>query len=299
LPETANSKVLNDWLIAVRRKCLEMLPEGKIEIKPTSDSPQSHFMLDKAQSALAKSGINGTILYHGPSGSTLHGFFEEGGLEDSIGIYAVPTDEFLSLNPPPPKIIAGEGESPSHSDTYTQGMILLEISYALSLLAGGSHRLCELLWHKPPPNSFYSTNVWEGLVEACKSNLFTSHTLKNYFGIARGSLVTVSAEIEGKSIKKKPNRRTQTPERHLYHALRCLWSAEAVARREIPQIGNNTERTSLLWKLKKEDEVNVREIFEQAKIFFEKFEKTVEEISLPAFDNEKINKWLVALRKSL
>jgi hypothetical protein len=50
----------------------------KFDIKAATESPESKQVLEKAQSTLAKSGITGTILYCGPSGSNLHGRHQKG-----------------------------------------------------------------------------------------------------------------------------------------------------------------------------------------------------------------------------
>jgi len=281
---------LNDWLISIRRREITKSGQDKMEINPTSESTESRAMLDRAQSVLAKSGISGTVLYYGPSGSSLHGLYQ-GGVEDSIGIYVVPTNQFLSLTPPPSKIIVDE-EKTFQSDTYTRGMMLFEVSYALALLAQGNHRMCELVWAKPTTPS-YSTTAWEELVTLSSDKILTSHTLKHYYGIARGSIESV----EESTTKKKPNKKIQSPHRALYHAFRCLRCAEAVAQKEIPQIGSEKDQ-QLLQQLKNE-EGDIHEAKTQAKSLVAKLAHDVANAGLPEFDRETVGKWLVRLRKSL
>lgn len=61
----------------------------------------------------------------------------------------------------------------------------------MTLLAQGSHRMSELLWYTPS-SPYYSTNAWEAVRSSC--NLLTVHSLKHYYGIARGSLENLAPD---------------------------------------------------------------------------------------------------------
>eukprot|EP00026_Physarum_polycephalum_P004913 Phypoly_transcript_04939.p1 GENE.Phypoly_transcript_04939~~Phypoly_transcript_04939.p1 ORF type:complete len:562 (+),score=105.19 Phypoly_transcript_04939:362-2047(+) len=292
LREKADVGPLNDWLVSLRRssiaKSLQEFPEGRFDIKPVVESPESTQMLEKAQSTLAKNGIQGIILYYGPSGSNLHGRPQEGELEDSICIYAVPTDSAVSIDPPPSKLIVDE-EKAFHSDTYTRGMICFEVGHAVSLLAQGNHRMCELVWYTPQ-TSFYTTNAWEELKASVL--LLTVHSLKHYHGIARGSMENLAPE-QG----KRKNKKVQTPHRTLYHVFRCLWCAEEIANGNIPRMEN--EKDKKLLEMLKREEGDLEELIKRAKKEEEEVRKLIAKVEMQDFDRVVAGKWLVKVRKAL
>lgn len=292
LPETTDPIILDQWLISLRRKeiakSLADNPDGKFEIKPTTESEESKKMLEIAEAALAKAGVKATVLYYGPSGSNLHGRFL-GGVEDSICIYAASTDQIVSLDPPPAKIIIDE-EKAFQSDTYTRGMMLFEIGYAMSLLAQGSHRLSELLWYTPS-SAYYCTNVWDSIKSSF--NLLTVHSLKHYYGIARGSLENLAPD----DAKRRKNKKVQSPHRTLYHVFRCLWCAEAIANGNVPHLDNEKDKI-LLEQLKKE-EGDVVELEKKARDDVMKLGPLVLRVQMADFDRVSAGKLLVKIRKSL
>jgi len=292
LPEQADVNTLNSWLVSLRKKAIAQSlaedPDGKFDIVEVNSSDDSKKMLEKAEEALEKAGIKATVLFYGPSGSNLHGRYT-GGVEDSICIYASPTDRFVSLDPPPNKVIIDE-EKQFHSDTYTRGMMLFEIGYAMTLLAQGSHRMSELLWFTPS-TPYYSTNVWE---EVKKCNLLTVHSLKHYYGIARGSLENLAPEDAKRSRK---NKNPQSPHRTLYHVFRCLWCAEAIASGNVPQLENEKDK-ALLEQLKNE-QGDAKELEKKAREDVNGLIGAVLRARLSDFNRPAAGKLLAKIRKSL
>lgn len=64
--------------------------------------------------------------------------------------------------------------------------------YALSMMAQGNHRFCELVWD-PPTTPYYSTNVWEDLRSLV--HVVSAHLLRHYVGISRSLIETLEGTL--------------------------------------------------------------------------------------------------------
>lgn len=106
----------------------------------------------------------------------------KGSNEDFVGIFALPTERCLSLVPHPQKVDEEGGVDAKLNETYTRGLLLLELGLAMALLSKGNHRLIEAVFYDGPTQ--YSTVFWQQVKE--QRAAFVTKTLVNhYLGVAK------------------------------------------------------------------------------------------------------------------
>ncbi|KAM9964801.1 hypothetical protein ACTFIW_004587 [Dictyostelium discoideum] len=252
--------VLNDWVIDIRRNSIEnsnnlnSFKKYKFE-NENHHIDESNNSFKIAMDLMNKNNIKGTLIYFGPSGSHLHGLQDddENGNDnekiDWIGIYAAPTDDIVSLFPPALKhdssgFIMHSNEhiginlnpapdrpnNQNKKDSFSKGIILYELKYALQLIVNCSYRVLECVFisssqvlnNHPFKNKFYITDAWKDFINQVLINddgdnnnnnnnktfskLSNSNLIQQYWGLAKGISMknsTIFKMVKSNLLKKK------------------------------------------------------------------------------------------------
>ncbi|EGC36636.1 hypothetical protein DICPUDRAFT_94265 [Dictyostelium purpureum] len=295
--------VLNQILVKYRRRDIEVCrPFPQFSFNNVNTNADST-IYSTAMDVMNKNKIKGTLLYFGPSGSSLHNLQDDSNannIQDWVGIYAAPTDEIVSLFPPPLKhdcsgyILQSDehiglnlAPAPNRQnqqfkkDTFSKGITLYEIKYALQLIVNGSYRLLECIFassHEiqakhPLQDKFYISDAWKELIEDNTTSIFGKNDLAKYsnsnllqqlWGLSKSCNSNCSKfkKMKSQLATNQLNQLIDTSySRNLFFSFHLLLECKRILNEELPMIyiDKDSENHQFLMKLKN-NQVTIDEI---------------------------------------
>ncbi|KAN0040968.1 hypothetical protein ACTFIV_003504 [Dictyostelium citrinum] len=266
IQENLNIKVLNDWLIKVRKQSY-LQKEASTGI-PTVKYTDADFEINDIksynllkvynhfQSLLAKHKLDDArILMIKRSGSVSHNLkhenedsIDENGLEkkeDWIGVYVAPTESIFSLYPPPRRIdsttvlcstskIEDPEDNTNQRDTYLSGIQLFELGYFIQLLSSGNHRVVECFYDRNSASDLVETNIWRDIKNLeTNSNFLSINLIHHCWGVSKGLVEKLQRSPSfSPSAPLSPTTSNVIPlsekRKSLYHAQRLINRAEEI-----------------------------------------------------------------------
>ncbi|KAK5581469.1 hypothetical protein RB653_001502 [Dictyostelium firmibasis] len=266
IQENLNIKVLNNWLIQVRKQSyLQKEASSGISTVKYTDADfeindiKSYNLLkvyNHFQSLLTKHKLeNARILMIKRSGSVSHNLkhenedsTDENGIEkkeDWIGVYVAPTESIFSLYPPPRRIdsatllctsskIEEPEDNTNQRDTYLSGIQLFELGYFIQLLSSGNHRVVECFYDKNSASDVVETNIWKDIKKLeTDSNFLSVNLIHHCWGVSKGLVERLQRSPSfSPSTPLSPNTTNVIPlsekRKSLYHAQRLINRAEEI-----------------------------------------------------------------------
>ncbi|KAM9967369.1 hypothetical protein ACTFIW_001453 [Dictyostelium discoideum] len=268
IQENLNIKVLNDWLIKVRKQSYLQKEASSLGITSAKYTDTDFEISDiksynllkvynHFQSLLTKHKLeDARILMIKRSGSVSHNlkhenegsFDEENGVEkkeDWIGVYVAPTESIFSLYPPPRRIdsttvlctsskIEEPEDNTNQRDTYLSGIQLFELGYFIQLLSSGNHRVVECFYDKNSASDLVETKIWKDIKNLeVNSNFLSVNLIHHCWGVSKGLVEKLQRSPSfSPSTPLSPNTSNVIPlsekRKSLYHAQRLINRAEEI-----------------------------------------------------------------------
>jgi hypothetical protein len=227
---------------------------------------------------------------------------------DIIGIYAASSEAFFSLEKPPTFLPF----VPTTKETHAKGVLLLELSHALALLASGNHRLMEIFFisnssSQQSNHIGYESTQWKQLKEnqELRKQILSKPAFHHYVGIAQGILGNCSNLIT--SATSTPTSLSETA-KNLSLAKLFLESARRISEGQEPMVELDEESRGIRREQPTEGEVpkyreELVKLFQELHKKFEevlKVRKSKEALTkIPDSPKAPLNDWLVQTRKEL
>jgi len=214
LPILPNIKNINNWLLNIRYKTLIKEPIKKYTLSDITFNSKNI-----GEELLLKYCSNATLICCVPSGSLLHNTMGPKSTLDYIGIFAVPTVDYLSLITYPKRIDA-TGVSYNKNYIQAKGVVLYELNLACTLISTGNHRIIEALFYDGLLS--FETPWWKEL-KKLRDNFITMNTVQHY--------ISTTVSIMKMKIKTSLE---------LYHAWRLVIEAQNLLQNKKPSLTIDT-----------------------------------------------------------
>lgn len=202
------NKELSSWLVRIRNSSFPRSTPADRERffsnASTMTSAQSNLLIETAQRALSENNQTAAgILCVCRSGSNLHyqrptlslsdlqaSLSSSTPTHDYISIYVAQTDQIFSLEKPIERVsVPAPSASDKARDTYTRGLLVVELQQFITLVNQGNHRALEIIISESDgSNENFETNGWKELKSLLRPLCITLVGLKHYVGVANGNL---------------------------------------------------------------------------------------------------------------
>ncbi|GAM26378.1 hypothetical protein SAMD00019534_095530 [Acytostelium subglobosum LB1] len=235
LKDTSDIEKVSNWLVLIRRQSIDSDTSERFTYRPNTTTTTTPQPLMLANQLLQSSGVNGTLLFMSKVGSHLYNLNNNNAddnssssIHDWIGIYAAPTDQVVSLFPPPIKVEQMNGVTLSKEwvardlstppkpqpqptkDITTKGIILYEVSNAIECIMRGNYRLLECFLteqDKATSDTLYETDAWMAIKEPIRRLITGRHLAQSYWGVGQNEYLKARDTLGMKKLhqgKKKP-----------------------------------------------------------------------------------------------
>lgn len=172
-PET-DVAAMEPALVQLRMGQLAQLPQPVAVAMPVAGDEHGA-LAARARALLQRAGLaDCPLLFVGRSGSTLHGM-RPGPADDVIGVFVGPLARALGFETNQLRrvsewqgqvLVQTNAKGDKRNDNNARGVVLYEVSTALSLLLCGSRRLIEQLW--APPAELAEDATFEAMLRCCR-----------------------------------------------------------------------------------------------------------------------------------
>lgn len=184
---------------------------------------------------LKTASLPGRVIYAKLWGSRSHNTEMPNSDEDFLAVYRAPTNQVLSLHPPPETVDNIEGQKPDFQAH--------EIRKFCQLLLKGNPGIIEMLFTE---KFIFATPEWLELKER-RNDFLTQTAVRQYLGYAEGQLKKLFAHSGEAGLHTKGGRYS---EKWAYHLVRLLGDAKRIATGGEPIVWKEGEERDLLMKIR-------------------------------------------------